>query len=280
MQNDPVQRSTTTAPGPDAIEAIEYDAFEAWFRAAAAVDEGDFRWSRFRRGDATCYGSATEPSILVNRVLGIGSEYRPTLEQLVGIRETYANAGGGRFFLHVLPERMGDDYESLLAEAGYEKYRGWMKFIRRSGDVGDVATDLTIRPAGPEDAASFASIVGNAFGFQSGFLPAIAAVADAPGWQLFMGFDNETPACTGALFVRDGIGYLDFGATHPQFRRRGGQTAVLNARIKAALAAGCTAIVTMTGEAVPGDEQHSYRNILRAGFEEGYLRENWIPAGT
>ena len=50
--------------------------------------------------------------------------------------------------------------------------------------------------------------------------------------------------------MKDGVGYLDFGATHPDFRRRGGQTALLNTRIKAALDAGCSSIVTMTGEAV------------------------------
>jgi hypothetical protein len=36
----------------------------------------------------------------------------------------------------------------------------------------------------------------------------------------------------------------------------------------------------MTGEAVPGDKQHSYRNIQKAGFKEAYLRENWIPTDT
>lgn len=80
--------------------------------------------------------------------------------------------------------------------------------------------------------------------------------------------------------MRDGVAYLDFGATHPDFRRRGGQTGVLNTRIHDALDAGCASIVTMTGEAVPGDEQHSYRNIQKAGFTEAYLRENWIPAGS
>jgi len=28
---------------------------------------------------------------------------------------------------------------------------------------------------------------------------------------------------------------------------------------------------------VNDNEQHSYRNIKRAGFSEAYLRENWIP---
>ena len=53
------------------LEVIEHQALEAWFRAAMALDEGKFRWTRFRQGDAICYGSTTEPSILINRVLGI-----------------------------------------------------------------------------------------------------------------------------------------------------------------------------------------------------------------
>lgn len=263
-----------------ASETIESQALEAWFRAAAGVAEGSFRWTRVRQGDAMCYASAPEPSILVNRVLGIGSEYRPTLDQLTNIRRLYANGGISRFFLHVIPERIGDDYAALLGEAGYQKYRGWMKFERGPGDVGDIATDFAIRKIGPEHALPFASIVGNAFDFSAEFQPAIAALANDANWHLFMGFDGDAPACTGGLYMKDGVGYLDFGATHPDFRRRGGQTSLLNTRIKAALDAGCTSIVTMTGEAAPGDEQHSYHNIQRAGFKEAYLRENWIPAGS
>ncbi|NOR35776.1 MAG: GNAT family N-acetyltransferase [Woeseiaceae bacterium] len=262
------------------LETIEHQAFEAWFRAAMAVDSGNFRWTRFRQGDALCYGSATEPSILINRVLNLGSEYKPTLKQLVGIRTIYTNAGISRFFLHVVPEKLGTDYEALLTEAGYEKYRGWMKFERGTGEVGPVTTDLSICRVGPESAADFASIVGNAFDFGAGFQPAIAALANDPNWYLYMSFNGEQPAGTGGLYMKNGVAYLDFGATHPDFRRRGGQTGVLNTRIQAALDAGCSSIVTMTGEAVPGDEQHSYSNIQRAGFEEAYLRENWIPAGS
>jgi GNAT superfamily N-acetyltransferase len=262
------------------LEQIEFQAFEAWFRAAMALDSGKFRWTRFRQGDAVCYASSTEPSILVNRVLGLGSEYPPTLEQLVGIRKIYRDAGIGRFFLHVIPDRIGPDYADLLTEAGYEKYRGWMKFVRGTDESEPVTTDLSIVRIATENAAEFASIVGNAFGFQPTFQPAIAALADDPDWRLYMSFSGETPAGTGGLYIRDGVGYLDFGATHPDFRKRGSQSGVLNTRIRAALEAGCTSIVTMTGEAVPGDEQHSYRNIERAGFKEAYLRENWIPAGT
>jgi GNAT superfamily N-acetyltransferase len=129
-----------------------------------------------------------------------------------------------------------------------------------------------------DDEPDFAAIVGDAFDFGRAFRPALAALPGAEDWQVYMSFDGDTPAGTGALFTRGGIGYLDFGATRPDFRRRGGQTAVLRTRLLAAGEAGCEAVVTMTGEAVAGEEQHSYRNIERAGFSPAYLRENWVPA--
>ena len=48
-------------------------------------------------------------------------------------------------------------------------------------------------------------------------------------------------------------------------------------RVRFALEQGCTAIHTCTGEAVPGDPQHSYNNIKRCGFRETDLLVNWAP---
>jgi len=259
-------------------ELIEQHAFRSWFDSVSATSNSNWVLESF--GDAQCYRSKTEPSILVNRVLGLGSTGTPTLDQLARILEFYQDAGVTRFFLHVIPDQMGPDGSALLEEAGYERYRGWMKFSRGAGDVGPITTDLSIRRIELEHAANFAMIVGDAFDFGVEFQPAIAALVNDPNWHVYMSFDGDAPAGTGALYMHDGVAYLDFGATHPDFRRRGAQTGVLNTRIRAALDAGCTSIVTMTGEAVPGDEQHSYRNIQKAGFEESYLRENWIPVGS
>ena len=44
-----------------------------------------------------------------------------------------------------------------------------------------------------------------------------------------------------------------------------------------ALDLGCKKIFTCTGVDVPGDPQHSYKNILRAGFVEEYVRDNYEP---
>lgn len=263
-----------------AMEAIERRAFEAWFDAVRAAGVPDFEWSLVPVGDALCSVSASEPSILVNRVFGLGSKDRPTLEQLVEIRETYLEAGILRFFLHVLPEVLDPGLESLLSDAGYMRYRGWMKFARRPDPVPPAATDLTVRRIFAEEADHFADIVAAAFDFLPTSRPALAKLADASGWWLYMSFEGDEPAGTGGLFMADGVGYLDWAATVPAFRRRGSQSAILAMRLKDAFATGCERVITMTGEAVPGDEQHSYGNISKAGFEESYLRENWIPRGS
>ena len=38
-----------------------------------------------------------------------------------------------------------------------------------------------------------------------------------------MSFDGDKPAGVGALFVKNGFGWTDYGATSPEFRRQGSQ---------------------------------------------------------
>ena len=84
-----------------------------------------------------------------------------------------------------------------------------------------------------------------------------------------------TPAGTGAVLILEDAAYLTFGATAPAFRKRGSQGAIMAARVQAAIDQGCRHIFTETGEAVEGEEQVSYRNIERCGFEPSFLCENW-----
>ena len=52
---------------------------------------------------------------------------------------------------------------------------------------------------------------------------------------------------------------------------------MLRRRIGDAIQMGCKWMLTTTGEAVEGDPQHSYKNILRMGFRLLGVRENFIP---
>jgi hypothetical protein len=59
---------------------------------------------------------------------------------------------------------------------------------------------------------------------------------------------------------------------------RADKGAILAARIEAAAAAGCEVVVTETGEALRDKPSSSYRNIIRAGFSEVYVRANYLSS--
>jgi hypothetical protein len=155
-------------------ERAETRALQGWH--ASFVDAGipDYDWRIERVGDALCSVSSSDPSILINRVMELGSKAPPNREQLMEIQRVYRDAGVSRFFLHVVPERKDDDTDNLLHEAGFEKYRGWMKFTRGAGEVRKATSDLEVRPVGVEYGEAFAKIAAPAFDMQPVSEPVVA----------------------------------------------------------------------------------------------------------
>jgi GNAT superfamily N-acetyltransferase len=103
----------------------------------------------------------------------------------------------------------------------------------------------------------------------------LAGIPERPGWTCVLAFDEEEPATAGGVFTSAGAGWMTFGATLPEHRRKGGQLAVFAERVRAAAEAGCATLLTETGDAREGEPGPSYRNILRAGFERAYVRPNY-----
>ena len=139
------------------------------------------------------------------------------------------------------------------------------------------STSLMVREAKPDDAEAFGRIACDAFDLGDAAIEWMTGLVGHPGWHIYMSFDEDEPAGTGALFVENGLGYLTFGATAPKYRGRGGQSAVLTTRIAVANDLGCRLLATSTGEAIPGDPQHSYNNIEKMGFRPRYVRRNFAP---
>ncbi|MFP6730515.1 MAG: GNAT family N-acetyltransferase [Alphaproteobacteria bacterium] len=181
------------------------------------------------------------------------------------------------YFIQRHPEAEPAEMVGWLLDAGLEKARGWQKFQRGREAPPHSTSDLRVEEIGPDHGDAFASILCAAFDLGDLAEPWLAKLPGHAGWHVFMCFDGDQPAGTATLFVKDGLAWFDFAATAPAFRRRGSQGALLAARIKAALDHGCHAMFTCTGEEVPGDPQHSFKNILKAGFTEAYVRENYAP---
>ncbi len=118
-------------------------------------------------------------------------------------------------------------------------------------------SSLSVREVGAEHAAAFSAIVTDAFDLGDVARPWLERLSLRDKWHTFMNFDGDAPAGSGALFLDGDVGWTDFGATAPDFRRRGGQSVLLFHRVQFALDHGCKQVFTCTGEEVPGDPQAS-----------------------
>ena len=261
------------------IERIETAALADLHAAAGETLARDLGLRLEKVGTAwvSIAGALPASAIVINRAVGLGvdaAESRETVERIV---ELYREAGVERYFVHLHPNARPADLRSWLEASGLVKARAWEKSVRERQSPPDVRTDLRVRKARPEDAKAFGRIIADAFDLGGSAAPWIGKLIGRPGWHVYMSFDGDTPAGTGTMFVRDGIAWLDWGATAPPFRRRGGQAAVLRRRILDALDLECRSMVTATGEEVEGDPQHSYNNIIRMGFRPHTLRDNYEP---
>lgn len=189
----------------------------------------------------------------------------------------WAGATGVDFYVPVAPGTFGSEAaESWLAADGFSPGYGWMKFVRdphpprfRAPEGVEV---VELETGAPEP---FGMIAATGFG-----LPAWASVffADLPGregWRCYVArLEGEAQACA-AMLVDGVVAEFGIAATLEPARGRGCQLALLHRRIVDAAEAGCELLFVETGERVADRPSGSFRNILRAGFEEAYLRPNW-----
>jgi GNAT superfamily N-acetyltransferase len=166
--------------------------------------------------------------------------------------------------------------EGFLRARGYERGYAWMKFVRdahppRFSEPAGV--EVTEVPAGEEE--SFGMIAATGFGLPAWASAFFADLPGRPGWHCYVASVDGAAAACAAMFIHRGIAELGIAATLEPARGRGCQLALLRHRILDAAAAGCHILFTETGERTPDHPSSSYRNILRAGFEEAYLRPNW-----
>jgi GNAT superfamily N-acetyltransferase len=237
------------------LESAELAAFLDMLRASPELAEVT------EIGGATCAVLRGLDSRMFNRVLQLTSP-----EPLDEIAAFYGET----------PWWVSDSHGlgAELEKRGFVRDYGWMKFARGVSPR-QAHSDLHVVPVGPDGADDFARAVVGGFELPERTAPLAANLAGRPGWSCYVAYDGDVPAGAGALFVEDEVGWLGLGATLPEFRGRGAQSATLAARIEDARKRGCSTVVTETGELADNRPSASYRNILRAGFREAGVRANY-----
>lgn len=169
--------------------------------------------------------------------------------------------------------------ESWLSENGFAGGGSWMRFVRDPHPPRFRAADdvEVLELSGAED-EPFGIVAATGFGMPVWASAFFAGLPGREGWRCYVArLDGETRAC-GAMLIHDRVAEFGVSATLESGRRRC-QLALLHRRIVDAGAAGCHTLFVETGERDGDRPAGSYRNILRAGFEEAYLCPNWKPSG-
>lgn len=91
-----------------------------------------------------------------------------------------------------------------------------------------------------------------------------------PGWTLLLAYDGDEAVSCGILHCYKGVGFLAVSATPPQFRGRGGQSAIDRARINAAVKEKVELVWSRTYFA-----SASQRNKEKVNLNVLYLRAGW-----
>jgi hypothetical protein len=221
----------------------------------------------------TAVGAASG-NTMINRVTALGLR-APATDAALDEIDAFFREAGTRYAIGVSPFTP-PDLSGRLEARGFEPGYAWMKFRRGVDALPEPQTSLRVEEIGGEHGAAFGAVVARGYGMPDFFADWFARAAGLLRFRLFLAFDGDEPAGAGALFVGDAIGWLGLAATVPEHRRKGAQSAILAARIRAAGEARLGGLATETGERLPDRPSNSYRNLIRSGFEEQYVRANYL----
>lgn len=210
---------------------------------------------------------------MLNRIVRLGLDEPATEEQLdAGV----AALAGTRFYVTLSSGARPAELTGWLRARGFEPGWGWRQFRRSTERAPRVASDLDLVEIGPERGADFAQVLCSAYGLPRAAEAWVAPTPGLAGWTCWLALAEGRPAAAAALFVAGGAGYLGLAGTLPEQRGRGAQSLLLAARIRRAGELGCEEVFAETGDRRADRPSSSYRNLLRAGFEELHVVPNWL----
>jgi GNAT superfamily N-acetyltransferase len=256
-------------------ENIERAAWSDLYRRAPRQVRRTLGLQAVERGEATFLSASRVDHLFLNRAIGVGNE------DVDAAVEHFERRNIGQFWIHMGSNFRYTELPELLRERGITPYpRSWMKFVRPATPVDGVTCELRIRPARRSDAAPAGEILASGFDLPAEAGPLFTAGIGLDGWDCFVAEDEGRVVAAAAMYTRDYDGYLAFAATVPEARRKGCQRALMAARLGRAQYRGCRQVFTETGMPSEGEPNSSYRNMLRVGFDELHVRDNFAPEGS
>jgi GNAT superfamily N-acetyltransferase len=210
----------------------------------------------------------------ITQTFGLGLFEPLTPDSLDQIERFFLNRGAA--VVHEVSPLAGIPTLDLLCARGYRPIELSSVMHRPVDQLGPkVKSEVIVRTAASEESTLWADVSARGWAQDNpslrGFLEQFGAVAFARRQSAhFIAELDGRPGATGALSLHNGIALFAGAATVPEMRRRGLQTALLEARMRYASENGCS-LAMMVAEA----GSQSQRNAERQGFRIAYTRTKW-----
>lgn len=264
------------------LEMSEALAYRDSATAAAEVEANPAGASWATIGGAVAFALTAIDFGFFNRVVGLGTAQPATDDDVESASRFFVQLGLGQSVIHVAPGARPDDLVGWLNARGYVAGARWVKLWHALRQIEPPSPTFRIERIGASQADAWGDVVMAAFGMPAPVRPIATATIGRASWIHYLGFEGDTPVCTSAMHLVGHAAWLGYGGTLDAFRGRGWQTAMFLQRLADARDSGCRLAITETGEETEQNPvNHSYRNMVRTGFELAYARQNWVrvPAG-
>jgi hypothetical protein len=210
-----------------------------------------------------------------NRVVGLLPADVDLIDDIVAFYREH----GRRCHVDLDPLTLTEAIARRLVACGfYPIPNGTVLYGVASSTVVEVQDSIEIREIGPDEAAQFAELWAD--GFEVAGADRAAALQIRMGWftlpenRRYVAYIDGVAAAMAALFIHNGIGHLNVGATLPAYRGRGIHFALTNRRMADAAKSGCDLLIGDTG----GFGTTSQNNMERAGLHIAYTRLTMVNA--
>jgi GNAT superfamily N-acetyltransferase len=251
-------------------EMIEARAFIDLARVTPQLFKDSVAFDCIPLADGCAISLPSAPAIGLNRIFAL----MDTGELDVAV--DWMKTKSGNRHIQIPEAAASGELRQWIADQGLVEHGAWVKLTQPALSAPlSIEGAVQARRAGIVDASLFGRLMCAGFGFPPELEPLWSSLVGKNGWACFIAELEGTPIGTGAIFVEDGCAWLGGGAVLEQYRNRGGQKALINARLNEGLAQGVSLFAVETGQPQEGQPNISFANLIKAGFELSYIRRNY-----
>jgi GNAT superfamily N-acetyltransferase len=259
------------------LEMSEALAYEDTYAAAGSKPGNLTGATTAPVGGAIAFGLTAIDFGFFNRIVGLGTAQPATEADAEAASGFFLDLGVTQSVIHVAPGAEPTELVPWANARGYVKGARWVKMWRHLDEVPVPVPSLRIERIDASWAQVFTDVCVTAFEMPAAIHDLVSATVGRTGWVHYLGFDGDTPVSTSAMHLTDGVAWFGYGGTLDAFRGRGWQSAMFARRLQDARDLGCRLAITETGEETEKiPVNHSYRNMVRVGFNLAYARQNWV----